>query len=149
MKKKKLVLAAPRAELKLDLGCGQHPKEGFEGVDLYASQAKHKIDLFKFPWRDFKDNSVDEIYCSHFLEHIPAREIETRDLNDPKRTDFLGQDMLFAFMDECYRILKPHEWMHVVLSRSDSPTFLRSRNVGLLHGAMAPITRTRSLSRQV
>ena len=27
--------------LRLDLGCGQNPKEGFEGVDLYGDKAKH------------------------------------------------------------------------------------------------------------
>lgn len=129
---------APLAEvvskpaLKLDLGCGQNPKEGFEGVDLYGDKATHRHDLFKFPWA-FADESVDEIYTSHFLEHVPAREIEERDLNfddpsrpagvhpdDPTRPSiirnrFLGQDMLFAIMDECYRILKPSAWMHVVV----------------------------------
>lgn len=116
-----LVIAPAPATLKFDLGCGQNPKEGFEGVDLYGDKAKHKVNLFKFPW-PFKDGLVDEINCSHFLEHIPAREIEERDLVDidvgPDRgymMSFLGQDMLFAFMDECYRILKPDAWMHVVV----------------------------------
>ena len=30
----KLIEAAPVTSLKLDLGCGQNPKEGFEGVDI-------------------------------------------------------------------------------------------------------------------
>ena len=71
-------LAASSRELKLDLGCGQNVREGFEGVDLYGDKAKHKVDLFKFPW-PFKDGSVDEINCSHFMEHIPAREIEEKE----------------------------------------------------------------------
>jgi hypothetical protein len=106
--------------LRLDLGCGQNPKEGFEGVDLYGDKAKHKVDLFKFPW-PFADESVDEIHCSHFMEHVPAREIEERDLvrntgsDDAYRNKFVGQDMLFAFVDECYRILKPDAWMHVIV----------------------------------
>jgi len=133
-----LIEAASSTQVKLDLGCGQHPKEGFDGVDLYATQAKHRVDLFKFPW-PFADESVDEIHCSHFMEHVPAREIEERDLvelpADPRghvfedvpdghgrfrrcvsgSSKFLGQDMLFAFMDECYRILKPDAWMHVIV----------------------------------
>lgn len=115
-----LVEASPRVVRKLDLGCGQNPKEGFEGVDLYGDKAKHKVDLFKFPW-PFESDSVDEIHASHFLEHIPAREIEGRDLTSPTIGDsdlysrLLGQDMLFAFMDECYRILKKDSWMHVVV----------------------------------
>jgi hypothetical protein len=112
--KPKLVEATSKPTVKLDLGCGQNPKEGFEGVDLYGEKAIHKCDLFKFPW-PFSDNSVDEIHASHFLEHIPAREVEHRDLVDPNANRFVGQDMLFAFMDECYRIMKTDAWMHVVV----------------------------------
>jgi predicted SAM-dependent methyltransferase len=115
-----LVEAAPRSEVKLDLGCGLVPKEGFEGVDIRGGKAKHVADLFKFPW-PFKDSSVDEIHASHLLEHVPAREVEERDFAPgyshlhSYAQQFLGQDMLFAFMDECYRILKPDCWMHVVV----------------------------------
>lgn len=112
--KLKLVEAKSTPSLKLDLGCGKNPKEGFEGVDLYGDKAKHKVDLFKFPW-PFADNSVDEIHASHFLEHIPAREVEERDSAGADVAPFIGQDMLFAFMDECYRILKPDCWMHIVV----------------------------------
>src|SRR5579863_6470410 len=114
-----LVEAAGRHELKLDLGCGLNPKDGFEGVDLYGEKATHRVDLFKFPWA-FKDASVDELFSAHFLEHIPAREIEERDLvgapykiSSDDRERWLGEDMFFAFMDECYRILKPDAWMHI------------------------------------
>src|SRR5271166_1941305 len=111
----KLVEAKSSPSLKLDLGCGQNPKEGFDGVDLYADKAKHKLDLFKFPWK-FESGSVEEIHASHFLEHIPARDVEERDINIcSDGADYVGQDMLFAFMDECYRILKPECWMHVVV----------------------------------
>jgi hypothetical protein len=114
-----LVLASPRSTLKLDLGCGQNPKEGFEGVDLYGGKAKHIFNLFTFPW-PFESDSVDELHASHFLEHIPAREVEHRDLSrisQPSAPDqiFLGQDMLFAFMDECYRIMKVDAWMQVIV----------------------------------
>jgi hypothetical protein len=120
----KLTEARARSELKLDLGCGQTPKEGFEGVDLRSAEAKHKLDLFKFPW-PFESATVDELHASHLLEHIPAREIEDQDLAMEEvvgmdayiqaRKTFLGQDMFFAFMDECYRILKPESWMTVVV----------------------------------
>ena len=114
----RLVEAPSTQTLKLDLACGQHLKEGFEGVDLYGSVAKHKVDLLKFPW-PWADNSVDELHCSHFLEHVPAREVETRDLHGTvvttQHAHFLGQDMLFAVMDECWRILKPDAWMTVVV----------------------------------
>lgn len=106
--------------LKLDLGCGQNPKEGFEGVDLYGEKCKHRVNLFTFPW-PFADNSVDEIHSSHFLEHIPAREVEEQDLApNHTRREFLGQDMLFAFMDECWRILKPDGWMQIIVPSARS-----------------------------
>ena len=123
-----LVMAPSRGALerRLDLGCGQNVKEGYEGVDLYGSEASHLVDLFKFPW-PFSDDSVDEIHCSHFLEHIPAREVEVRDLtlsenagkgsrsDEEIMREFVGKDMFFAFMDECYRIMKMSAWMHVVV----------------------------------
>jgi predicted SAM-dependent methyltransferase len=88
--------------VRLDLGCGDVPKEGFEGVDMYGTGAKHKVDLMSFPW-PFKDSSVDEINCSHFIEHLPMYPLVNGDT-----------DMLIAFMNECYRILKPGANMTVV-----------------------------------
>jgi predicted SAM-dependent methyltransferase len=112
----KLVEAVSTKPIKLDLGCGQNPKEGFEGVDLYGDKATHKVDLFKFPW-PFKDNSISEIHASHLLEHVPAREVEFRDImgGDGADDSYVGADMLFAFMDECWRIMKPDTWMTVIV----------------------------------
>jgi predicted SAM-dependent methyltransferase len=131
-----LALAAPTLPVKLDLGCGQSPKEGFEGVDLHAPDVKYRVDLWKFPF-PWEDNSVDELYSSHFVEHLPAREVEMRDLArspedmalDPHGVlslrhepalGFVGQDFLFAFFDECYRILKPNASMLVVVPNARS-----------------------------
>jgi hypothetical protein len=73
--------------IKLDLGCGQNKQPGFLGVDIAKTEhADFVQDLFKFPWQ-WKDNSVEEIFASHFFEHVP-------------------QDKRFAFMDECWRVLK-------------------------------------------
>jgi len=109
------VLEEHTRPVRIDLACGQTPLEGFEGVDLLAPAAR-KIDLFKFPW-PMADNSVDELHCSHFVEHIPAREVEARDLVDPNPQTidrWVGVDMFFAFFDECYRILKPGGKFRVV-----------------------------------
>lgn len=115
-----LKLAKSPEPVRLDFACGTQPKEGFEGVDLYAPLAPHKVDLFKFPF-PWADNSVDEIHCSHFVEHLPARDVERRDLTDPVHERFLGQDFLFAFFDECWRILQPGAAMLVIVpsGRSD------------------------------
>lgn len=80
--------------IKLDLGCGQNPKEGFQGIDSSKhSKAEYTFDLCWDAW-PFEDDSVDELYCSHFIEHIPA--------------NFCGEkDLLFQFFDEAYRVAKP------------------------------------------
>lgn len=109
-----LTLARSSVELKLDLACGQNLHEGFEGVDLYAPQAKHRLDLMKFPW-PWSDGSADELHCSHFIEHLPARDVEPRDLLAGHAAHAaLGKDFLFAFFDEAYRVLKPDAFLTVV-----------------------------------
>jgi hypothetical protein len=83
--------------LKLSLACGDRKPEGFKGVDIAkTNSADYVQDLLQFPWSQFADNSVDEIECSHFVEHIP----HGNGYNDP----------FFEFFDEIYRILKPAEF---------------------------------------
>lgn len=124
--------SAPQPELtpstqlvRLDLASGQTPREGFEGVDYRAPNAKHKIDLSRFPWtcdcEDHKglpipDNSVDELNCSHYIEHIEAVMVDkTGKVVQPGQEGYAdAKDAFFAFFDECYRILKPGAWLHVV-----------------------------------
>lgn len=59
--------------MKLDLGCGPHKKEGFLGVDQYAMDGVDIVADLREPW-PFEDNSVEEIHCSHFLEHLTKEE---------------------------------------------------------------------------
>lgn len=113
-------IAAPRKLRKLDLGCGQNVRPGFEGLDLLSPKADVKIDLLRFPW-PIDDESCDELNCSHFIEHIPAREVTRYDLWSavdgglvPGADEFVGQDMLLAFFDECHRILIPGGTMKVI-----------------------------------
>lgn len=83
--------------IRLDIACGQNKREGFTGVDI-AGDADIIHDLFTFPYTFAEDNSVDEIHCSHFIEHLPMEYVTVNGKS---------KDMLFAFIDECYRILKP------------------------------------------
>jgi SAM-dependent methyltransferase len=76
-----------QAPLKYDLGCGQRKQEGFIGVDCVAIGGVDIVfNLESYPWTFAKDNSVDEVYCSHYIEHVHE---------------------IHKFMDEIYRILKP------------------------------------------
>ena len=85
----------------LELGCGQNKQnaEFFQnqmqitvtkviGVDFADVEGVDVVhDLTKFPY-PFKNESVDAIFSSHFLEHLDGFE-------------------RMKFFDECYRILKP------------------------------------------
>lgn len=109
------VVPASVAGLKLDLGCGLNPRPGFEGVDNLAP-AQHKVDLLKFPW-PWDDDSAEELNCSHFIEHIDARNVEPRDLVDANPMSierWVGVDLFFAFFDECHRVLRHEGKLHVI-----------------------------------
>jgi hypothetical protein len=83
--------------LRLSLACGDRLPEGFKGVDIVKTKGVEYVqDLLAFPWSQFADNSVDEIECTCFVEHIPHGDSR----NDP----------FFQFFDEIYRILKPAEF---------------------------------------
>ena len=72
---------------KLDLGCGVNKKPGFIGVDCLKLDGVDEIVDLKKPW-PWKDNSVAEAHCSHFVEHLTGRE-------------------RIFFCNELYRVLVP------------------------------------------
>lgn len=81
------LLISPGKHMKLDLGCGNNKKAGFTGVDKFKTDSTDiEHDLFVFPW-PFESDSVDEVHCSHFFEHVP-KEIRAK------------------FMEELFRVLK-------------------------------------------
>lgn len=91
--KPKLITGSP---LKLDIGCGERKQEGHVGIDIAACPGvDHVMDVRNYPW-PVEDASVDEIYTSHFFEH----------LSGPERC---------PFMDECWRILKDDGKMTVIV----------------------------------
>lgn len=73
--------------MKLDLACGQNKKEGFTGIDSSPCEGVDIVhNLLSAPW-PIESDSVEEVHCSHFFEHIPGKE-------RPK------------FMEELYRVMK-------------------------------------------
>jgi len=82
-----------KSGIKLDLGCGLNKKEGYIGVDAMPYPGVEYIcDVDKgIP---FKDNSVDEIYTSHFLEHV--------------------KDFQFV-MEEIWRVMKPNGVVEIIV----------------------------------
>ena len=102
-KKKTTVVETP---IRLDLGCGNNPREGFIGVDQYKMDKvttvlnvvanDSKGNFKKWPWAD---NSVDEIHSSHFVEHLDY------DRHNPERVHFFN---------EAWRVLKPGAKMTVI-----------------------------------
>tara|TARA_Y100000031_G_C8180123_1_gene366037 strand:+ start:779 stop:1201 length:423 start_codon:yes stop_codon:yes gene_type:complete len=94
--------------MKIDIGCGHHKKEGFTGLDIDKnSQADIIGSALDLP---FKNESVDQIYCSHLLEHFTPEQAKT-------------------FFSEIYRVLKKgnsavlkvdHDWSKKRLLKKDS-----------------------------
>lgn len=86
--------------MKLNLGCGNVHMDGYVNVDNEPSAAADKVvDLNVFPW-PFPDNSADEVYCSHVLEHV--------------------DDVLKA-ITEIHRVLKPDGVLRVIAPYYASP----------------------------
>jgi len=65
---------------KIDLGCGKFKKEGFYGIDKFPGKNVDRVvDLDKkLP---FKNNSIEEIYTSHVLEHVESLEFVMEEIH--------------------------------------------------------------------
>jgi predicted SAM-dependent methyltransferase len=59
--------------LKIDVGAGKEPKEGYTPVDWwYEAPGYVRAQAWKLP---YKAGEVDEINCSHMLEHVEKRKV--------------------------------------------------------------------------
>lgn len=88
---------------KLNLGCGKDLKEGYINLDIvdYGGNMIHDINKFPYP---FDDNTFDEIFASHVLEHLGS---------------------FHNTITELYRILKPNGLLIVYV-----PFFLNTKYFG-------------------
>lgn len=93
---------APAGPLLLDLGCGGKKKDGHVGVDVRKTPAVDVVcDLARERW-PWADSTVDGVYCSHMLEHVPRME-------------------RVHFCNELWRVLKPGAQAQIVTPHWASP----------------------------
>ena len=59
--------------IRLDIGCGPNKREGFIGVDCIKFPNVDVVMNLNGPWQ-WPDNSVEEIHCSHCIEHFDGVE---------------------------------------------------------------------------
>jgi hypothetical protein len=57
---------------KLDLGCGSCKKTGFIGLDVLKNQNVDIVTDLAKKRLPFKNNTVSEVFSSHFFEHIDS-----------------------------------------------------------------------------
>lgn len=80
--------------LKIDIGGGKRPREGFINLDLVHGEGVYKRRLQDgIP---VSDNSVDELFSSHTLEHIHTLD-------------------RISCMNECFRVLKPGGTFEIIV----------------------------------
>lgn len=85
---------APSRHLKISLGAGTEPEEGFVNVDIVDMPGINVVhNLMQYPW-PFEDGSADYIKAKDIIEHMATH------LSD-------GRSSIIAFLEECHRILRP------------------------------------------
>ena len=109
--------------MKLNIACHTFKFDGWLNCDLDPEVNPDQIVDFtkKFPW---KDNSIDEIYCGHFLEHLDGSEVDFF-LSECKRV--LKKDGVAAFiipdwkksLDWLITGMMTREWFDMIIDWSD------------------------------
>ena len=108
-------------KIKIDIGCGRNKRDGFIGIDLDEKTnpdiVASALDL------PFENNSVDEIYSAHLVEHFNPEEAQ-------------------KFFDEIYRVLKnggnadikvDKDWSKKILMKKDPTHKYRYKEKELLN----------------
>jgi len=67
-----VIMNSKDKKIRIDIGCGKNKKEGFIGIDIDPnSDADIIASALDLP---FNDSSIDEINCSHLVEHFSPGE---------------------------------------------------------------------------
>ena len=81
-------MSEEQAPIKLNIGSGPNKMEGFISVDtIKFNEDIQVVDCGKDVW-PWEDESVDEVHCSHMIEHLMSNE-------------------RVHFVNELHRVLKP------------------------------------------
>jgi predicted SAM-dependent methyltransferase len=80
---------------KLDLGGGLHPRQGYLNIDIRPLPTVDLVHDLR-TGIPFPDNSVDEIFMNHTLEHFNFKEAKN-------------------LLQECFRVLKPKGKIEVIV----------------------------------
>lgn len=88
--------------VRIDLGCGNHKREGYIGFDVSDFGQEHIWDA-RTDRLPFEDGAVDEVFASHFLEHLD------------------GEQIIKLVNGEIHRVLKPGGQAWFVVPHKDHP----------------------------
>src|SRR5262245_42786869 len=86
--------------LRLNLGCGARPRPGFYGVDRMDLPGVDIVADLNEPLSKLPDNSVDEVYTRHTLEHV---------------------DALLPLMGELHRVARPDGRIEIIVPHFTNP----------------------------
>lgn len=93
--------------IKISLGAGTEPEEGFVNVDIVPLDGIDVVhNLMVYPW-PFDDNSAEYIKAKDIIEHMATH------LPD-------GSSSIMKFVNECHRILKPGGTLWMQTPRYDA-----------------------------
>lgn len=80
--------------LKLDLGCGRSPQQGYTGVDIgFSAENIIQSDALTY-LKSLPSASVSHVYSRHYLEHMAFEELHTL-LKEIDRVLIKGGEMKF------------------------------------------------------
>jgi ubiquinone/menaquinone biosynthesis C-methylase UbiE len=89
-------------KVKIELGCGPSKQSGYIGIDVLPLEGVDIVADFNQGLSFIPDNSVDEVFSSHLLEHITNLEL---------------------LMSEIHRILKPNGFQYIIVPHFSNPHY--------------------------